>query len=455
MIRRISSGLNKRSQKGFTLVELAIVLGVSSLLLTGLWRLMSSGNTRTRDQVAAEQHRQIVTATQAYLETTEGQTKLGALAANSSDVLPIPVGTWNNVPSCRTLPNMSATKGYCEYLPLGFNSTTTNSYNQVYVVRIRKDDSTPAGTVPKNYSFAIITTGGQTIPDTSGSRIASLIGRDGGFYYAQSVCGAGNLCGSYGTWTVDPSANYGQAMTAGHVGSVTYRGGNIASESFWLARKDVPGDAAIPNHLDDLNTVQTNLSLGGNTLFGKTASGAGSLYASRITNMRQIIAGSDDLASTDAPMKVLGACKSTDIGARGCAYGLEVHGDVSVQGLLVANLLYAGQFIYQTSSSDNRLKTEIKPIEKALDAFSKAKGYSFTMKDTGEKRYGVIAQEIETYFPEIVHKDLEGMMSVDYMGLIGPLVAAVGELKSENDALRADVEALKKQVSKPARTGKK
>jgi prepilin-type N-terminal cleavage/methylation domain-containing protein len=110
--------MHKRSQKGFTLVELAIVLGVSSLLLTGLWRLMSSGNTRTRDQVAAEQHRQIVTAAQAYLETTEGQTKLAALAPTSSDVLKIPSGTWTDTVNCRLMANMSDTKGFCDYLPV-------------------------------------------------------------------------------------------------------------------------------------------------------------------------------------------------------------------------------------------------------------------------------------------------------------------------------------------------
>ncbi len=41
---------------------------------------------------------------------------------------------------------------------------------------------------------------------------------------------------------------------------------------------------------------------------------------------------------------------------------------------------------------------------------------------------GVIAQELEKVFPELVHTDGEGRKKVDYVGLIGPLIEAVKEL---------------------------
>ena len=45
--RKIKNRTDKR--RGFTLIELAIVLAVASLLFAGLWRLMASGNTQLRD----------------------------------------------------------------------------------------------------------------------------------------------------------------------------------------------------------------------------------------------------------------------------------------------------------------------------------------------------------------------------------------------------------------------
>lgn len=451
MLRTLAS-FTHRKEKGFTLVELAIVLGVSSLLLTGLWRLMSSGSTRTRDQVAAEQHRKLLLAVQSYLETQQGQEDaLRSLNPNGGiGTLPIPLGNWATVQDCKALANMSANATFCEYLPPGFNNTTRNPYNQVYMIRVRKDDNSAVGTMPKNYSFAVMTTGGQTIPDTSGSRIASLIGRDGGFVYAQNVCGANHLCGSYGTWSIAPSSEYNFSMVAGHIGSVSYRGGNVASDTFWLARKDVPGDNIVNGH-GDLNTLQTDIGLNGRTLDGSTTA-TGDDYGSEIVNLRKLVVGTtnpDINNLKNAPLKVMMPTCATPSDLMKCDPGLDVQGNVNILGLLKANLLYAGQFVYQTTTSDSRLKTEITELKDAADHLAKAKGYSFTMKDTGEKRYGVVAQEIEKYYPEIVHKDVDGMRSVDYMGLIGPLVAAVSDLKAENEQLRKDLDALKQQVESP------
>jgi hypothetical protein len=41
---------------------------------------------------------------------------------------------------------------------------------------------------------------------------------------------------------------------------------------------------------------------------------------------------------------------------------------------------------------------------------------------------GVIAQEVEAVFPELVHTDEQGFKRVNYMGLIAPLIEAVKEL---------------------------
>lgn len=50
--------------------------------------------------------------------------------------------------------------------------------------------------------------------------------------------------------------------------------------------------------------------------------------------------------------------------------------------------------------------------------------------------YGVIAQEIQKEFPEMVMVDDSGYFSVDYIQLIPVLIEAVKELKSEIDLLK-------------------
>jgi hypothetical protein len=47
---------------------------------------------------------------------------------------------------------------------------------------------------------------------------------------------------------------------------------------------------------------------------------------------------------------------------------------------------------------------------------------------------GVIAQEVEAVFPELVETTPEGLKRVNYLGLIGPLIEAVKEL---DDRVRA------------------
>ena len=69
------------------------------------------------------------------------------------------------------------------------------------------------------------------------------------------------------------------------------------------------------------------------------------------------------------------------------------------------------------------------------------------MKDDPEGRMemGVMAQELEVIFPELVHTapDEMGTKSVNYMGLIAPMIEATKALKAENDNLKADLAAIK------------
>jgi hypothetical protein len=50
--------------------------------------------------------------------------------------------------------------------------------------------------------------------------------------------------------------------------------------------------------------------------------------------------------------------------------------------------------------------------------------------------YGVIAQEVQKEFPEIVNLEESGYLSVDYKQFIPVLIEAIKELKTEIDLLK-------------------
>ena len=82
-----------------------------------------------------------------------------------------------------------------------------------------------------------------------------------------------------------------------------------------------------------------------------------------------------------------------------------------------------------TAYSDARLKDEIKAIPGALHRLCRVRGVEYVRKDTGRKEIGVVAQEIEQEFPEVVFEGSDGIKSVAYGNLVGALIEAVRELE--------------------------
>ena len=59
-------------------------------------------------------------------------------------------------------------------------------------------------------------------------------------------------------------------------------------------------------------------------------------------------------------------------------------------------------------------------------------------KDSGKYTLGVVAQEVEEVFPELVTTDDEGFKSVNYNGLVGALIETVKCLQSKVEDLEND-----------------
>lgn len=86
-----------------------------------------------------------------------------------------------------------------------------------------------------------------------------------------------------------------------------------------------------------------------------------------------------------------------------------------------------------SSTSDARLKTDIRTIEGALDKVSNMRGVYFN-KD-GRASVGVIAQEMQSILPEVVDTN-EEFLTVAYGNIVGVLIEAIKELKKEIETLR-------------------
>lgn len=60
---------------------------------------------------------------------------------------------------------------------------------------------------------------------------------------------------------------------------------------------------------------------------------------------------------------------------------------------------------------------------------------------------GMIAQEVERIFPELVTTGDDGVKRVDYVGLVGPLIEAVKELDERVRVLEAELTTIRQERS--------
>lgn len=98
---------------------------------------------------------------------------------------------------------------------------------------------------------------------------------------------------------------------------------------------------------------------------------------------------------------------------------------------------YLNGVIVQTS--DRRRKRDFKPLSASLSRLSSLNGCHFHWIDKNQDaalQTGVIAQEVEALFPELVKTDAQGFKAVNYIGLIPHLIESVKELAKENALLK-------------------
>lgn len=103
------------------------------------------------------------------------------------------------------------------------------------------------------------------------------------------------------------------------------------------------------------------------------------------------------------------------------------------------NASFSGQV---TASSDRRLKTDIRPIDNALELVCSMNGYMYT-KDELENQVGVVAQELEEILPAMVYTGVDDMQtkSVNYGNLVAVLIEAIKEQQQKIQQLEARIDS--------------
>lgn len=101
-----------------------------------------------------------------------------------------------------------------------------------------------------------------------------------------------------------------------------------------------------------------------------------------------------------------------------------------------------GSICYATTPtvcSDIRLKKDFRQLAHSSEKINQLQGYQYYWKNekSPDLQTGLIAQEVQKIFPELVRTDDEGMLSVDYVGLIPHLIEANKSLSARIEKLEA------------------
>jgi hypothetical protein len=192
--------------------------------------------------------------------------------------------------------------------------------------------------------------------------------------------------------------------------------------------------------------------------YGVDATGF-NIYDNTAASYRMIIDSSGNLlvgaTAALSSSKVLISCSMNafnglvmrDTGTVGGNYVQFVNDTPAQAGAITHN---GSTTVLYTTSSDYRLKDTIEPMKNALDRVSLLKPVTFKWRSDGSDGEGFIAHELQSVIPGAVSGEKDSVDSdgkpkhqgVDASFVVATLVAAIQELKAQNDELKARVAVL-------------
>ena len=98
------------------------------------------------------------------------------------------------------------------------------------------------------------------------------------------------------------------------------------------------------------------------------------------------------------------------------------------------------------TGSDASYKSNVKTLTGALGKVMSLRGVSYTHNELGGEHIGVIAQETQEHFPEVVTEH-DGKLSVNYNALVAPLIEAIKELADKVERIGDDLSDLRQELA--------
>jgi hypothetical protein len=329
---------------------------------------------------------------------------------------------------------------------LSQNATTTGGNNSVVGAYALSENTTGSSNTAIGFRALQTNLGGSSSTAIGSSAMRYANNTSSNISLSNTAVGAEALRGS-----TSPALNTGKFNTAVGVQALTANTSGEMNSSYGVASlisnttgssNTVMGYGAFPNNVGgSSNTVigaMTNQGITGGTLNTLIGYGAQTIL-SNLTNATAIGANASVLTSNSL---VLGENANVGIGCNAPQYKLHVIGDIASSATIrTTNALVTGAI---SACSDARFKKDITPLRHSLEKIIKLNGVSYYWKKeefkernfTDERQIGVIAQEIEKIYPELVKTDNDGYKSVDYSRLTPVLIEAIKELKKENDEMK-------------------
>jgi len=236
-----------------------------------------------------------------------------------------------------------------------------------------------------------------------------------------------------------------------------------------ISEKGTGSNTHIMGHLSQTSNGSSNYLYGIKSVaYSSTAYSVGRTYG---------IYGQAGNATDGYNYAVYGSLQGTRYGAAvfGAINGL---GDVALTAQFAGyfrgnvkceNIIYATQFL---PISDEKLKTNITDLDPtdALSNISKINPKKYNLKqfkvnqlasDTvsaknyynesdqlfTKAKYGVLAQELQKVYPDLVYEDQTGSLSVDYIGLVPIIIKAIQAQQNKISDLEGKIAVLTKQIN--------
>ena len=176
----------------------------------------------------------------------------------------------------------------------------------------------------------------------------------------------------------------------------TYNGS--AAKTVNITPSNIGAAASSHTHtIANITSLQT-------TLDGKAAS-SHTHTISQITSLQSTLDGKASTSHTHSYLPLSGGTLTNSL-------------TISTGNITVSNgsVTAKGGFFDTSDARLKNIKNEI-DLDKCLEVMEKCQTILYTLKDDDREQVGIIAQEIEQYFPEVVLTDEEGYKSVDYSRL--------------------------------------